>query len=368
MLKRDRNKKNVFLKCILTNNLGDDLLISSLCARYKDINFITLNCSKKSKLMLHNLSYINFNLFFYRVFRKICSLFKVRCLIDTFFINKCDYTVTIGGSLFMEQNNNDELFNWYNKLSDYCIIGSNIGPVYTDTYITSLKNKVFKNADFVCLRDKKSYNYVDDLTNVNFATDIVFSLDVNKYESVPKEKKVVFSLINVDKKSSQMKYPDSDGYINLICSLISKFYKDGYKIQLMSFCSDEGDEETINQISNMFPDICVDKFFYNGNIEEALENLASSEIIVGTRFHANILGLLMNKKIIPIAYNDKTINFLNDIDFNGSIIDINNLNEFKIDDLKYSTNKIDINKLKNCANKHFCKLDEMFIGSKSKYE
>ena len=261
------------------------------------------------------------------------------------------------------------LINWYKNLpKSYSIIGSNIGPIYTKSFIKDLRQNVFKNADYVCLRDKKSYDYVSDLNNVNVASDIVFTLNLDDYDNVPIEKKVIFSVIDVNKKAEQMKNPDYVGYINLICSLIRKYYNEGYKIQLMSFCAAEGDEEMISSIINKLQNIDIDKYFYKGDIDESLRNLASAEIIVGTRFHANILGLLMEKKIVPIAYNDKTINFLNDINFNGSIIDINNLKAFSLDNLNYSSNKINIDELKNSSYHHFYKLDEMLKRSKTKNE
>ena len=50
--------------------------------------------------------------------------------------------------------------------------------------------------------------------------------------------------------------------------------------------------------------------------------MEKAEIIVGTRFHANVIGFAMHKKVIPVIYNDKTRNLLNEIHFEGSSIDI----------------------------------------------
>ena len=50
--------------------------------------------------------------------------------------------------------------------------------------------------------------------------------------------------------------------------------------------------------------------------------MEKAEIIVGTRFHANVIGFAMHKKVIPVIYNDKTRNLLDEIHFEGSSIDI----------------------------------------------
>ena len=97
----------------------------------------------------------------------------------------------------------------------------------------------------------------------------------------------------------------------------------------------------------------------NGNIEEAMNVLADSQVIVGGRFHANILGLLLSKSIIPVLYSDKTLNVLKDMNIDAPVIDIRNLKDFDIS----SITDADLNKVYNVekekidAQRHFEKLD-----------
>ena len=70
----------------------------------------------------------------------------------------------------------------------------------------------------------------------------------------------------------------------------------------MSFCKNEGDEQAIEEIISKCDKETkqhISKYYYKGNIKEALEELANSQIIVGGRFHANILGMLLKKAVIP---------------------------------------------------------------------
>ena len=87
--------------------------------------------------------------------------------------------------------------------------------------------------------------------------------------------------------------------------------------------------------------------------------LADSQVIVGGRFHANILGLLLSKSIIPVLYSDKTLNVLKDMNIDAPVIDIRNLKDFDIS----SITDADLNKVYNVekekidAQRHFEKLD-----------
>ena len=92
--------------------------------------------------------------------------------------------------------------------------------------------------------------------------------------------------------------------------------------------------------------------------------MGDCQIVVGSRFHANILGLVLNKTIIPIAYSDKTINVLKDINFKGPILDIRDLEQFNFDfpteeELNY---KLDISEQRKNAELHFKELDKVLNG------
>ena len=83
---------------------------------------------------------------------------------------------------------------------------------------------------------------------------------------------------------------------------------------------DEGDLHNISNIS------------YDGtNIDDILEEIASSEYVIGTRFHSIVLSFLLKKPILPIIYNIKTEHLLEDVDFVGNVIDINKLNDISLD-------------------------------------
>lgn len=349
--------KKVFLKCYLIKNLGDDLFLKIISERYKD-NFYLISSLKYDDFKNENVK-ITYRNFFIKVFDKICKILKIKYSYEKYLINKSDIVVVLAGSIFMENRKDIKIGSWYEGLNkDYYILGSNIGPYKTNEFLDDVRN-VIKNSKDTCLRDKKSFNLCEGIGNVRYASDVIFSLDVSKY-NVPEKKKVVFSVINCDKKSRQIKNPDRDAYENKICELINYFQDKDYEIELMSFCKKEGDEEAIESILNKIKNReNIKTYFYDGNLKEALKELSSAKIIVGTRFHANVIGMIMNKTVIPIVYNNKTEEVLKDIDFKGKKIYIDNIGDFDVNsisekDLEY---KCDINTQKKDANKHFEKLD-----------
>jgi colanic acid/amylovoran biosynthesis protein len=362
--------KKIYLRCVYRKNLGDDIFIYLLCNRYAN-SFFTLNYSGANIVTpIENLKVININFNIYRIFRKISSIFNKRNFLETLALKyfKIDSIILIGGSLFMEPKNyrydlKDVNLKWYDKINkDSYIIGANIGPVYSETYIKNMKEQVFAKSKDICLRDAKSYEYVKELSNVRYASDIVFSLDVSKYLNINEEKKVIISVIDLIKKARQIKNPNLEKYEECICCLIESFINKGYKVELMSFCKEEGDEIAINRIlSNSKYSSQVSKYFYDGDIYDAIRELSTAKVIVGTRFHANILGLILNKTILPISYNDKTINMLNDLNFKGKIIDINDMDNFDSNSITYEdlNYKLDVSFQKKDAERHFEVLDKV---------
>lgn len=94
---------------------------------------------------------------------------------------------------------------------------------------------------------------------------------------------------------------------------------------------------------------------------EALNILADSSIVVGSRFHANILGLVLGKTIIPLSYSKKTDNALKDIGYTENIIDIKNIEKWNIEEITEQNliTKYDITEQKKKALKHFEALDKI---------
>lgn len=98
------------------------------------------------------------------------------------------------------------------------------------------------------------------------------------------------------------------------------------------------------------------------NTDDILEELAHSEYVIASRFHALILGIAAGKAVFPIIYSDKTISILYDIGFQGNWADIRANNEIEFDfSISNLLNNIFVpnTNLKKDSDKHFIYLDKV---------
>lgn len=351
--------KKVFAEGYWKVNLGDDLFLKILCDRYKNVEFTVLADEQIYPKISSNLKVVDNTGFIYRVFNKLSNR-RLQCSKKMNIVDKSNCVVYIGGAIFMQHNNYKRILTdrYLKHNKPYFIIGSNFGPYTDEDYKNFCRDKIFRKAEDVCFRENYSHELFKELDNVRHCSDIVFLLDKLNYKT-KQEKRVVFSIIDCNYKGC-LEYKEQ--YMKKIVEMTQYFIKQNYKITYMSFCKVENDEQAINEIINILPKESknsVTVYNYNGNVQEALELINSSETIVGSRFHANIIGLLLGKKIIPIGYSKKTENALRDINYLGEIIDIKDIANINIEEIIEKNTKYEFN-IEQCtkdAEGHFKKLD-----------
>lgn len=340
----------IYVDAYLAKNLGDDLFINILTTRYPEHKFYAISKGEKGYNTKNFKVYSNTYIF------KILKKFQW----EKYLANHYDTVVTIGGSMFMERGDTNRDFSM-GKNKRY-VLGINFGPYKTQEYYNNIYN-MLSDVEDVCFRDKYSYNLFKELPNARQAADIVFSMDTSNIK-ITNRKRAIISIISPKDKIDE-KYEEK--YEEKMLELITFLIKKEYEICLMSFCKNENDEEEIEKIYNQIPENQkkkVEKYYYNGNIEEALNTIADSQLVVGGRFHANIIGLCLGKSILPVLYSDKTLHVLEDMQINTPIIDIRKLENFNIESIKDEdlTRHYDIEKQKEDAQRHFEKLDIQLIN------
>lgn len=358
--------KKIMVHAYTQFNLGDDLFLKILFNRYPDSQFILFSPSKyKKKMNFKNVKYISSNNFFIRGFNYIMKKNNRNFIIENKVSKLCDATIFIGGSIFQQNKNWKQTIKNHSVLSNeshpYFILGANFGPFEDEDYYNEYK-KIFSEYEDICFRDTYSYNLFKELDNVRIADDIVFSLKNNKNNKNNKnEKNIVISVIKPSYRPYLVEYDDL--YYNKIKDISVEFIKNGYEITLMSFCKHEGDEEAIKEILKIIPKKhlkYVKQYNYRGLIEESIDIISSSSLVIGTRFHAMILGWVFNKPVVPIAYSEKMTNVMKDINFKGVYTDFKSLHKLEAKEVFNSLfiNPLDVSAQIKNAEKHFEKLDE----------
>lgn len=54
---------------------------------------------------------------------------------------------------------------------------------------------------------------------------------------------------------------------------------------------------------------------YGENMDMIIRQFEEAEIVIGTRFHANILGFISNCKVMPLVYDPKMNHVLDDMEY-----------------------------------------------------
>jgi colanic acid/amylovoran biosynthesis protein len=375
----------IAVDCYLSQNLGDDLFLRTLLRRYPDQHFVIIakdgyaSWTKRHKNLkvLAEPAINDATNFIGRVLARIEKETIVRKKAKLY-AGGCAL-VTIGGSIFIEPQSDNRflasLKSRYNLVlrnkiytthQHTFICGTNFGPYHSERYWATFQALFQQQCDDVCFRDHYSQGLFQQLANVRYAPDILFGTE---FPVVEKRRKVFFSLVdlvgNVGKFHELCK--KGPEYEDWIMKLTESYHKKGYEVTYCSFCSVEGDDKAVTRLARRAEQsgIEVTQLFYRDNIDEILSDIAESEIVIGTRFHATILGLVAQAKVVPVIYSDKTRNVLEDMNFEmNDAVDLRNFHSQDISmcDRAIEHPVVDISHEVRDSVKHFAALDS-FLSS-----
>ena len=362
--------KRIFVHAYLAGNFGDDLFVYILCKRYPETQFCILSDSRYEYRRTFS-DIRNLKIYCYDDIKvkKWDSFWKRIKNVDRGFwkmlLKLSDATVHIGGSSFVQHFDNYSSFLEYDKTlrrlsRKMYLIGSNFGP-YTDENYYHQYYELFSRYDGICFRDLHTYQLFKGLNNVRYAPDVAFNLECS--ESWKSSRKVLISVIDMEERSGKFSIAQyTDLYEEMIQRIAEYYLGNKYSVVFVSFCESQGDEKAINRIiERLKGKEKVQVYFYHDRIKDILQLFSETEIVVGTRFHSIILGWLNKKKVLPIVYDEKTKNVLNDLDYKNYI----NLEEMDSCDIKNRLEGIerlndkDVDMLKEKAKTQFWALDNL---------
>ena len=301
-------RKKVLLLCYLLNNVGDDLFVSILLKRYKNIEFIYYCEDDK--------------------YTKVFSEYKNLTVIsgfdetnDDYVIDDVDCCIYIGGSIFREIKGGvvkkrrylDLIKAFKSSGKPFFYVSSNFGPTMTEDFYLTCEESI-KSCTSIVFRDTYSYNLFKDFDSVHYAPDLVFSLNLRPAKKI--EKSIGFSVLDLSKRKSENDlnlYVDK--YQNMLVSNIEKFLGDGYSVYLFSFCKDEGDEIAINRVLSRLPDDSrkLVKVVKYTNLYKFLKKYSQMEKFICTRFHSVVLSMLFRQELLILSYSQKIDKLCDDI-------------------------------------------------------
>lgn len=355
--------KKVFLYAYDRQNLGDDLFVHTITKRYPYVKFYMWSDTKNRETFrsLPNLKVLQKEGGMVSFWSGIRPSLGARY--RNWMENRCQAVVYIGGSIFMEYDNWAEILTWWEYTAEnrpFYVMGANFGPYHTEAYREKIAQIYAKMKD-VCFRDQYSYDLFREVDTVRMAPDILFSYPM---PPVPVQEKQIFvSVINCAVRDGSRGLTEYDAsYVQNMARLLDKYRCEGYSLVLSSFCAHEGDEDGILKIlkaMNVENDPSIRVLNYNGTNADALTTaIAQSEFVIATRFHGTILALAAGRPVLPVIYSDKTLHVLEDLGFNGPVIDIRSCKDYT-DAGRPTAFAPDRRTLTQEAQKHFEKLDEV---------
>lgn len=352
-------KKKCFLYAYDKQNLGDDLFIHTITKRYPKVKFYmwTDGENRNTFRCLPNLKVVDKDSRFVHALKRIRASLVPRY--RYWLENRCNAVVYIGGSIFMECKNWEQNLRWWEHESQtrpLYVLGANFGPYQTEAY-REKASKIYGNMQDICFRDQYSYDLFSQVPTVRQAPDILFSHPMPRV--LVKEKQIFVSVIDCAGRKQSHGFGDPDrSYVEQMGKMLQGYLDRGYSLVMSSFCKEEGDETAIGKILGSMGcenDPRIRILCYDGtNAEELTCAIAESEAVIASRFHAAILAIAAGRPVLPVVYSDKTIHVLQDLGFEGTIIDLRSQTPYQGTPAKPN---VDLKQLAQEAQKHFEKLD-----------
>lgn len=377
------DKEKIYLRAYLNENLGDDLFIQIVSKRYPKHIFTIFAGERyrenfpenvRCELTMEDLKKIQKSSSFFkwlyksRICRKLipsCWTYENRR--ERKLIKQADYNIYVIGSGFMEGGQIKFWDYWnlkfYFKRAVY-LIGCNFGPYQTEKYKRIYK-KLFAMAKDVCFRETYSYELFKELKQVRQAQDIVFTYDLEEDMELADQlgDYIVISVVNLAKDNNR---DESEcEYIKFIQSLAQIYMEKNKKIVFVGFCKNQGDDLAITKIIDKLGDSELITTINYPDIDHSkiMGVFKNASAVISSRYHAAIIALLYQKPTYFIAYSNKTVNVIQDIDKNIKYIETHNLKSITpqifIDEYKYIMSNELLDKLKKSAQQQFTVLDEL---------
>lgn len=319
---------NILVDAYMNRNFGDDLLIYELVRYYPEHSFYIFAESDYLQLFpgLNNLFTVppilpSESNYWKRGVNKVRSFFGLpkHQIVKFWRNNHFDVYLQYGGSIFMQVTKR----SWKNKISDYkyaikhnqlnAVMDCNFGP-YSSTAFLESHRELFSLFDLVTFRDTYSYGLFADLATTRCGADISLREKIDPsiqcIEPSGDNKTLFVSPIDVSWRNGLG--GDRDKYLSNLAELVvAAANQMKLDVKVAPFCEGEGDvragKELVDQIVQRSDGSIAPALLEYTDVPQYLEEMASSSLVIGSRFHAIIPALALSVPVIPISYSKKSM-------------------------------------------------------------
>lgn len=216
-------------------------------------------------------------------------------------------------------------------------VGCGAGPIYRNTS-RILFRTALKMADLVTLRDAGSYRLVRSLCpsdkNIFECADLIFSNNHFNKDNIPiKQQNLGRIAINIIAYNKPGYYPNADkekyeDYCSFIANIISYFVSKEDTEQILLFTLHPEDDYVLEDIKKRVDSYQENKVIFSctyTSFAQLHAALKDYDLIVSSRLHSLFLSICLNKKVIPLIYQEKVQNFVYENNIDSISIDVQNL-------------------------------------------
>ena len=290
-------------------NFGDEAILSVVVQKLKEYNHRITVISSDPKYTTGK-------------FKHIRSVYTFKILDVIAAISKSDCLISGGGSLLQDSTSLKSLLYYLFVIfvalilrKQVIIFAQGIGPI-SNPFGQFLTKNILKYCDYVSVRDIKSFELLNNWgIKSELLCDPVFS---TKIEDMTKTSTVGIQLRN----SKGM----NEDFIDRLAQKVSQQFSDK-DIEIYSF-QNEIDLDVCQRfqkaLSLLNPDIKT-IIYKDLTDNEIIQKISKNEFLIAMRFHAIIIGLLAECKILAIDYDIKIEKIASE--FNLPILDLKS--EFK---------------------------------------
>lgn len=298
----------ILLDAYFDNNFGDDLFIDLLLKRYSHALFYTF-WKDTPQCVLDRASEIS-NLV---ILPRGCMMQKNW---------NFDAYIMIGGDVLPNGIDYSERISGMRNVKAcggyVAMLGFSLYEEYEEKTIRDLR-EMAEIADSIVIRDKISANRFKELVpeaNVVAATDMVFTADFRLEECgkdnvlgiVPRRK--LYSTEEEHLAYCRSMAQIADAYIekNVDCG-----------VRFLAYSTGEYDDRAValDIIRLMKDPAKAEVIGYEGDITNFLEKIASCKALLPTRFHGLVLALIFRIPFVPVPYEVKVKQLLEELDYKG---------------------------------------------------
>lgn len=304
----------VFLQAFVDTNFGDNMFIHTMVTRYPEhIFYMCVNKEYKSSYEI------------------LAKQEKNICLVnensENDILQQVDALIFAGGDMFGNGADYSFLISKIRKVKDNNGYVAFLGQSLFDDYSRQTKlglSEMFSYADIIVVREKDTYAQLKKMApwaNVVASTDMAFTLDVAKLKTRISQKNVLG--ISIRKKIPRKVADAYNQYCDGVAKTAMSYLKQDDKntIRFMAFSVGMHDDTAVAEdiMNRCQPEYrermqCIS---FDGDVETYIDEIQKCEKLLCTRFHALVFGIMLDKPLVPIVYEDKMVRLLNAIGYEG---------------------------------------------------